>query len=70
LSSDLKPAMLWDPSQNGLFLDCPQRQRLTTLRPPRPKAVPGGVGELEAPAEAEGAVGGDLDADVAHGCSP
>ena len=27
VTSDLKPQVLCEPSQNGLFADCPQRQR-------------------------------------------
>src|SRR6266700_2491528 len=38
--SDWKPIFLWVLSQKGLFCECPQRQRLTAVRPPRPKGLP------------------------------
>ena len=31
---------LWVPSQKGAFADWPQRQRVTAVRPPRPKVLP------------------------------
>src|SRR4051794_31281529 len=35
-----KPMRLWAPSQNGLFSECPQRQREMTVRPASPKVAP------------------------------
>ena len=34
------PTLLCEPSQNGLFANCPQRQRETTVRPARPQTFP------------------------------
>ena len=39
-STDWKPTLLWDPSQNGLFWEFPQRQREITVRPAKPNAFP------------------------------
>src|SRR5690349_11942575 len=41
-TGSLKPVRAWDPSQNGLLADCPQRQSEITVRPARPKATPAG----------------------------
>src|SRR5271165_2190069 len=38
----VKFSRLCAPSQNGLFIECPQRHRLTIFRPPSPKALPSG----------------------------
>src|ERR1700720_808978 len=35
-----KPAALCDPSQKGLFAECPQRHRANAVRPARPYARP------------------------------
>src|SRR5450759_460022 len=41
-TGSLNPVRAWEPSQNGLLADCPQRQREITVRPARPKAAPVG----------------------------
>src|SRR6516225_5667146 len=38
--ADSKPCRLWAPSQKGLFSEKPQRHRLITVRPARPKTFP------------------------------
>jgi len=40
LISDWNPTLLCAPSQKGLFSECPQRQRLIEVRPPRSKTPP------------------------------
>ena len=40
LTVSLKLCRLCEPSQNGEFAVCPQRQRLTAVRPPSPKGLP------------------------------
>src|ERR1039457_2437422 len=39
-TASVKPVRAWEPSQNGLLADCPQRQSEITVRPARPKAAP------------------------------
>src|SRR5580692_13130505 len=41
-TGSLKPEVLCEPSQNGLFAEWPQRQRPIEVRPARPKARPSG----------------------------
>src|SRR5215467_15933090 len=36
----VKPDVLCEPSQKGLFWECPLRQREIVVRPARPKGVP------------------------------
>lgn len=35
-----KPVRAWEPSQNGLFADCPQRHSEITVRPAKPNSLP------------------------------
>lgn len=42
VTTSLKPIRLCDPSQNGLFEDCPQRHSEIVVRPASPKAAPTG----------------------------
>jgi len=39
-TSDWKFTLRWVPSQNGLFSECPHRQRLIAVRPDKSKALP------------------------------
>src|SRR5580765_7872527 len=41
-TGSLKPVRAWDPLQNGLLAECPQRQSEITVRPARPNAAPAG----------------------------
>jgi hypothetical protein len=36
------PQVLWDPSQKGLFAECPHRQRAKVVRPASPNVRPSG----------------------------
>src|SRR5262245_24202617 len=38
----LKPLVLWEPSQNGLLAEWPQRHRPIAVRPAKPNAWPWG----------------------------
>src|SRR5215472_19091932 len=38
----VKPEVLWDPSQKGLFMEWPQRQSDMVVRPAKPKSAPCG----------------------------
>jgi hypothetical protein len=42
VTTSLNPTRLWDPSQKGLFADCPQRHNEMTVRPASPKGAPFG----------------------------
>src|SRR6266436_4552936 len=44
-----KPQALWEPSQKGLLAECPQRQRLTVVRPARPNGRPSGSTSSKSP---------------------
>src|SRR5690606_17948729 len=55
--SDLKPTILWDPSQNGLMVDVPQRHSATVLRPCRSIASPSGVSSAASPRTSRGPFG-------------
>src|SRR6266478_885213 len=44
-----KPQVLWEPSQKGLLAECPQRQRLTVVRPARPNGRPSGSTSSKSP---------------------
>ena len=41
-TASVKPVRAWEPSQNGLLADCPQRHSEITVRPASPKAAPAG----------------------------
>jgi hypothetical protein len=38
--TDSKPAVRWDPSQNGLFWECPQRHNPIVVRPAKSNGFP------------------------------
>src|SRR6266446_4588603 len=44
-----KPQVLWEPSQNGLLAECPQRQRVKVVRPARPNGRPSGSTSSKSP---------------------
>jgi hypothetical protein len=39
-TTDWNPFLAWEPSQNGLFPECPQRHREIAVRPARPNSFP------------------------------